>query len=189
MKRYHTSFLQVSGSGDIKLTKDGNVLLHEMQIQHPTASLIARAATAQDDVTGDGTTSNVLIIGELLKQADRYIQEGLHPRIVCEGFEKAKDIALKVLDNLKIPTTASETNPHQQRELLVHVAKTSLATKLSGEMADILTDIVVDAVLTIAKGSPDQLVDLHMIEIMEMQHKSDTDSKLIKGGGVEVWES
>ena len=49
-------------------------------------------------------------------------------------------------------------------------------------MADILTDIVVDAVLTIAKGSPDQLVDLHMIEIMEMQHKSDTDSKLIKVG-------
>ena len=61
----------VSGSGDIKITKDGNVLLHEMQIQHPTASLIARAATAQDDITGDGTTSNVLIIGELLKQADR----------------------------------------------------------------------------------------------------------------------
>jgi T-complex protein 1 subunit zeta len=48
------------------------VLLHEMQIQHPTASLIARAATAQDDITGDGTTSNVLIIGELLKQAERY---------------------------------------------------------------------------------------------------------------------
>ena len=62
------------------------------------------------------------------------------------------------------------------------MAKTSLATKLSAEMADILTDIVVDAVLTIAKGSPDQLVDLHMIEIMEMQHKSDTDSKLIKVG-------
>lgn len=171
----------VSGSGDIKLTKDGNVLLHEMQIQHPTASLIARAATAQDDVTGDGTTSNVLIIGELLKQADRYISEGLHPRIICEGFEKAKDIALKVLDNLKVSTAQNETNPHQQRELLVQVAKTSLATKLSGEMADILTDIVVDAVLTIAKGNPDQQVDLHMIEIMEMQHKSDTDSKLIKG--------
>ena len=53
-------------------------------------------------------------------------------------------------------------------------------------MADILTDIVVDAVLTIAKGNPDQLVDLHMIEIMEMQHKSDTDSKLIK---VQFWRS
>jgi T-complex protein 1 subunit zeta len=86
----------VSGAGDIKLTKDGNVLLNEMvnlifieiikkQIQNPTASMIARAATAQDDVTGDGTTSNVLLIGEFLKQADRYISEGLHPRIITEG--------------------------------------------------------------------------------------------------------
>ncbi|OWK02392.1 hypothetical protein Celaphus_00010282 [Cervus elaphus hippelaphus] len=65
----------VSGAGDIKLTKDGNVLLPEMQIQHPTASLIAKVATAQDDITGDGTTSNVLIIGELLKQADLYVSE------------------------------------------------------------------------------------------------------------------
>lgn len=70
-----TMKMLVSGSGDIKLTKDGNVLLHEMQIQHPTASLIARVATAQDDVTGDGTTSNVLLIGDMLKQADLYISE------------------------------------------------------------------------------------------------------------------
>ena len=70
-----TMKMLVSGAGDIKLTKDGNVLLHEMQIQHPTASLIAKVATAQDDITGDGTTSNVLIIGELLKQADLYISE------------------------------------------------------------------------------------------------------------------
>lgn len=71
------SFRLVSGAGDIKITKDGNVLLHEMQIQHPTASLIARASTAQDDATGDGTTSTVLLIGELLKQADIYISEGI----------------------------------------------------------------------------------------------------------------
>ena len=58
----------VGGAGQIKLTKDGRVLLHEMQIQHPTATMIARSATAQDDITGDGTTSAVLITGELLKQ-------------------------------------------------------------------------------------------------------------------------
>jgi len=63
----------VSGAGDIKLTKDGNVLLQEMQIQHPTASLIARTATAQDDITGDGTTSSVLLIGELLKQSEPFL--------------------------------------------------------------------------------------------------------------------
>ncbi|PKU28294.1 t-complex protein 1 subunit zeta [Limosa lapponica baueri] len=72
-----------------------------MQIQHPTASLIAKVATAQDDITGDGTTSNVLIIGELLKQADLYISEGLHPRIVAEGFEIAKEKALEVLEQVK----------------------------------------------------------------------------------------
>jgi len=65
----------VGGAGDIRLTKDGNVLLHEMQIQHPTAIMIARAATAQDDETGDGTTSTVLFTGELLKFAERYISD------------------------------------------------------------------------------------------------------------------
>jgi len=80
----------------IKLTKDGNVLLREMQIQNPTAVMIARAATAQDDICGDGTTSVVLLVGELMKQADRYIAEGLHPRIITDGFEIAKNEALKV---------------------------------------------------------------------------------------------
>lgn len=58
--------------------------------------MIARAATAQDDITGDGTTSVVLMVGELLKQADRYIQEGLHPRIITDGYETAKTETLKV---------------------------------------------------------------------------------------------
>ena len=59
--------------------------------------MIARAATAQDDITGDGTTSVVLMVGELLKQADRYISEGLHPRIITDGYEIAKTETLKVL--------------------------------------------------------------------------------------------
>jgi T-complex protein 1 subunit zeta len=70
-----------------------------MQIQNPTAVMIARAATAQDDICGDGTTSVVLLVGELLKQADRYISEGLHPRIITDGYEIAKTEALKVCAN------------------------------------------------------------------------------------------
>ncbi|XP_074641519.1 T-complex protein 1 subunit zeta-like [Tubulanus polymorphus] len=162
----------VSGSGDIKLTKDGNVLLHEMQIQHPTASLIARVATAQDDITGDGTTSNVLIIGELLKQADLYISEGLHPRLVTEGFELAKNKAIEVLDKLRV-------NVKMERDILINVARTSLRTKVHSDLADLLTEHVVDAVLAIQEeGKP---IDLHMVEIMEMQHKTDMDTKLIRG--------
>lgn len=116
-------FRLVSGAGDIKITKDGNVLLHEMQIQHPTASLIARASTAQDDMTGDGTTSTVLVIGELLKQADIYIAEGLHPRLLTEGFDKARAKALEVLESMKVPV---EIN----KESLTDVCRTSLRTKV-----------------------------------------------------------
>lgn len=58
--------------------------------------MIARAATAQDDITGDGTTSVVLLVGELLKQADRHLSEGLHPRVLTDGYEIAKAEALKV---------------------------------------------------------------------------------------------
>ena len=124
----------MSGAGEIKITKDGNVLLHEMQIQHPTASLIARTATAQDDVTGDGTTSSVLIIAELLKQADNYIAEGLHPRIIVEGFDLAKQKALEVLESVKVPCKAD-------RETLVQVARSSLATKLTPDLAEHLTEV------------------------------------------------
>ena len=112
----------VSGAGDIRLTKDGNVLLHEMQIQYPTASLIAKVATAQDDITGDGTTSNVLIIGELLKQADLYISEGLHPRIITEGFEAAKEKALQFLEQVNV-------SKEMDRETLIDVSRTSYELK------------------------------------------------------------
>jgi T-complex protein 1 subunit zeta len=86
----------VDGAGQIKMTKDGKVLLSEMQIQNPTAAMIAKTAVAQDDQVGDGTTSVVLLVGELLKQADRYISEGVHPTIIGEGFDLAKKEALEV---------------------------------------------------------------------------------------------
>jgi len=167
-----TMKMLVSGAGDIKLTKDGNVLLHEMQIQHPTASMIAKVATAQDDITGDGTTSNCLIIGELLKQADLYVSEGLHPRLATEGFEMAKKRALEVLDEIKVENT-------MERDILINVARTSLRTKVPKDLADHLTEIVVDAVLAVRReGKP---IDLHMVEIMEMTHKTDSDTKLVRG--------
>uniref|UniRef100_A0A8D0L2S8 Chaperonin containing TCP1 subunit 6B n=1 Tax=Sphenodon punctatus TaxID=8508 RepID=A0A8D0L2S8_SPHPU len=122
-----TMKMLVSGAGDIKLTKDGNVLLHEM---------------------------------------------GLHPRIVTEGFEAAKEKALEVLEQIKV-------TKEMDRETLIDVARTSLRTKVQIELADILTEAVVDSILAIQK--PDEPVDLYMVEIMEMKHKSETDTTLIRG--------
>lgn len=162
----------VDGAGGIKLTKDGSVLLKEMQIQNPTAVMIARAATAQDDICGDGTTSVVLMVGELLKQAERYISEGLHPRVITDGYEVAKTEALRFLDDFKLPKEVD-------RELLLSVARTSLSTKINNTLAEQLTPDIVDSVLAIFQ--PPEKPDLHMVEIMTMQHRTAADTQLIRG--------
>ena len=165
----------VGGAGQIKLTKDGNTLLHEMQIQHPTAALIARTATAQDDITGDGTTSTVLFCGELLKQAERYLAEGLHPRVVSDGFDLAKAHVLDFLDEFKV----KKPNAGTDRDLLVSVARTSLCTKLQEELAAQMVEIVADAILCIRQQ--DEPIDLHMVEIMHMVHQSASDTRFVPG--------
>ncbi|KAF8638017.1 hypothetical protein AX16_010649 [Volvariella volvacea WC 439] len=170
----------VDGAGQIKMTKDGKVLLSEMQIQNPTAAMIARTAVAQDDQVGDGTTSVVLLVGELLKQADRYISEGVHPTVIAEGFELAKKEALKFLDQFK-------RHVDLDRAMLINVANTSLATKLNATLAKQLAADVVDAVIAIRpppKGENDQWqqpIDLHMVEIMKMQHRTASETQLVRG--------
>ncbi|CCK67957.1 chaperonin-containing T-complex subunit CCT6 KNAG_0A02680 [Huiozyma naganishii CBS 8797] len=164
----------VDGAGNIKLTKDGKVLLTEMQIQSPTAVLIARAAAAQDEITGDGTTTVVCLVGELLRQAYRFIQEGVHPRVITDGFEIARRETLRFLDEFKV----RRDSPVGDREFLLQVAKSSLATKVGNELAQVLTPIVTDAVLSIAH---DGQLDLHMVEIMQMQHLSPQDTTFVRG--------
>uniref|UniRef100_A0A0D6R2E5 T-complex protein 1 subunit zeta n=1 Tax=Araucaria cunninghamii TaxID=56994 RepID=A0A0D6R2E5_ARACU len=166
----------VGGSGDIKLTKDGNTLLKEMQIQNPTAIMIARTAVAQDDISGDGTTSTVLFIGELMKQSERYISEGMHPRVLVDGVDIAKRATLEFLEKFKTPVLMGET---PDKEMLKMVARTTVRTKLYESLADQLTDIVVNAVLCIQK--PEEPIDLFMVEIMHMKHKFDVDTHLVEG--------
>jgi T-complex protein 1 subunit zeta len=164
----------LSAAGDIKLTKDGDVLLQEMQIQNPTAMMIARTALAQDGITGDGTTSIVLYIGELLKQAEWYLSEGTHARVLTEGWEVARKATLELLETFKIPINIED------RTLIKKVAHTSICTKISGNLANQLTEIVVEAVLSV-RGDGNEPIDLFMVEIMHMKHKFASDSRLIKG--------
>lgn len=126
-----------------------------------------------NDETGDGTTSTVLLIGELLKQAELSINEGLHPRVIVDGFDLAKKHCLQVLDRMKITKEATS------RSSLLSLARTALMTKVHPKIAERLTQICVDAVLAIQK--PDQPVDLFMVEIMQMQHRSEDDTTLVRG--------
>ncbi|CCE62387.1 hypothetical protein TPHA_0C02340 [Tetrapisispora phaffii CBS 4417] len=169
----------VDGAGNIKLTKDGKVLLTEMQIQSPTAVMIARAAAAQDEITGDGTTTVVCLVGELLKQAYRFVQEGVHPRIVTDGFEIARAETLKFLDEYKVSKLNDETD-EVDREFLLQVARSSLATKVKPELTEILSPIVTDAVLNV-QDKENKSLDLYMVETMQMQHLSPNDTVFVKG--------
>ncbi|KAH9061261.1 T-complex protein 1 zeta subunit [Lactarius vividus] len=166
----------VDGAGQIKMTKDGKVLLSEMQIQNPTCG------HDRANGVGDGTTSVVLLVGEMLKQADRFISEGVHPSVIAAGFDIAKKEALAFLDTFKQPSSLD-------RHTLISLAKTSLATKLSAALAQQLAESVVDAVMTIRPPAPpkdaaDQWrepIDLHMVEIMKMQHRTASETQLVRG--------
>ena len=168
----------VGGAGQIKITKDGAVLLQEMQIQHPTAAMIARAARAQDEETGDGTTSNVLFVAELMKLSERQIADGLHPRLIADGFNLARMEAMTFLESFKKPIDSTV-----DKMKLIDVARTSLRTKLPRQHADQLASIVVEAVDCIRTTSDSAQVplDLFMIEIMEMKERLTTESRLVRG--------
>ena len=106
--------------------------------------MIARASTAQDEMTGDGTTTNVLFIGELLKLSEQYLAEGLHPRMIVEGFDLGRTEVLKFLEEFKKPL-----DDKVDKELLQQVARTSLRTKIPENIAEKLVDICVESVTLI----------------------------------------
>ena len=123
----------------------------------------------------DGTTSAVLFTGELLKQAERYTSEGLHPRLITEGYEIAKDMVQDFLDGFASP----KPNIYNDRETIVNVVRSSLRTKLAVELADQMSETVVDAMMCISKDG--EAIDLHMVEVMTMQQRSGSDSCFING--------
>jgi T-complex protein 1 subunit zeta len=111
--------------------------------------------------------------GEFLRQAERYTSEGLHPRIITDGYDIARDAAIKFLDEFKVAAK-------YDRELLTSIASTSLKTKLDHELADGITEAIVDAIMCVATDD-DRPVDLNMIEVMTMERKMGTDSRFVNG--------
>lgn len=162
----------VGGAGDVQLTKDGRVLLKNLTIIHPTAMMISRTAIAQDDNCGDGTTSSIILIDGILKQCERRLAEGVHPRVLTTGLEDARDEALRFLEEFK-------TVQPIDRNLLLKIARTSLDTKLPTELVDQLTEIVTDAVLAIKRG--DEPINLFMVEQLTQMSKLASDTALIRG--------
>jgi len=125
----------------------------------------------------------VLLCGELLRQAERYVSEGLHPRVITDGFDIARDATIQFLEDFKV--NVSGRNMVGDRDLLRCIASTSLNTKLDQKLAHKITEAVVDAIQCIypdIKGeNQSRPIDLNMVEVMSMQRRMGTDSRFVNG--------
>jgi len=166
----------VDSLGDVTITSDGRTILDEIEVEHPAAKMMVEVAKTQDDEVGDGTTTSVIVAGELLSKAEELIDKNVHPTVIIDGYRKAADKALEVLEKIAIPVDPKD------KEALKKVAMTSMASKIVSENKGQLADIVVDAVLYVArKVGEEYRVDLDDIMVEKKPGESVTGTKLIKG--------
>lgn len=144
----------VSSIGDVTITNDGATILKEVDIEHPAAKMMVEVAKSVDNEVGDGTTSAVVLAGALIEKAEELISKEVHPTVIVEGYQMASERAIEFLRDAA--TKLNDPAGEKDKETLLTVAKTSMASKLvSGESAD-LAKIVVQAVLNVAEERIDE---------------------------------
>ncbi len=166
----------VDSFGDVTITSDGRTILDEMDIQHPAAKMMVEVAKAQDNEAGDGTTSAVIIAGELLSKAEELIDKNIHPTIIIDGYKKAAEKALETLEKIAMPVDLKTP------EYLKKAAITAMASKLVAEYKEYLADIAVKAMLAVAeKTGKTYKVDVDDVKVEKKTGESLGDTSLING--------
>ncbi len=166
----------VDSFGDVTITSDGRTILDEMDVQHPVAKMMVEVAKTQDQEVGDGTTSAVVVAGELLRLAQELMDKQVHPTVVIDGYREASTRALERLEEIAIPVDPED------KGYLKKVAMTSMASKLVAGNKDELSDIAVSAILHVAKKEGDGMrADLDDIMVEKQPGESLTDTKLVEG--------
>ena len=165
----------VDSMGDVVITNDGATILKEMDIEHPAAKMIIEVAKTQEQHCFDGTTTAVVLSGELLKRSEDLIEQNVHPTVICEGFRLAAEKAVELLESHGIATKNDDS-------VLMEVAKTALTGKSAGAVKSFMADICVRSVNAVGIIEADQrLVDLSDIKVEKRQGGSIKDSTLIDG--------
>ena len=165
----------VDSMGDVVITNDGATILKEMDIDHPAAKMIIEVAKTQEQHCYDGTTSAVVLSGELLKRSEDLIEQNVHPTVICEGFRLAAEKAVELLEGHGIATDNDDA-------VLTEVAKTALTGKSAGAVKSFMADICVRSVNAVGVIEDDErIVDLGDIKVEKRQGGSIKDSTLIDG--------
>ena len=166
----------VDSFGDVTITSDGRTILDEMDIQHPAAKMMVEVAKTQDNEAGDGTTTAVIIAGELLNKAEELIEKNVHPTIIIDGYKKASEKALEILEKMAIPVDLNT------QEYMKKAAMTSMASKLVAEHREYLADLAVKSILQVAEKQGDSYkVDVDDVKVEKKAGESIRETKLIQG--------
>ena len=166
----------VDSLGDVVITNDGVTILKEIDVEHPAAKMIIEVAKTQDNEVGDGTTTAVVLAGELLKRAEELLDQDIHPSIIARGYRLAASKALEVLDSIAIDIDV------ENEETLKKIASTAVTGKHSEYALDHLASIVVEAVKRVAEKVDGRYkVDEDNIKIEKRQGGNVADTKLVNG--------
>jgi thermosome len=160
----------VDGLGDIVVTNDGVTILKEMDIEHPAAKMLVEVAKTQEDEVGDGTTTAVIIAGELLKKSEGLLDSDIHPTIIAMGYRKAAEKAQEILDEIAIDDVDSE--------ILLKVAMTAMTGKGTEAAREPLAKLIVEAVEAVEE---DGVVDTDNIKIEKKDGAVVEESSLVEG--------
>jgi len=166
----------VDSMGDVIVTNDGVTILEEMNIEHPSAKMLVEIAKTQEDEVGDGTTTAVVLAGELLKKAEDLLDQEIHPTVIAKGYRMAAEKAREILNSIAENVSDNDNN------LLNMIAITAMTGKGAEASKDILSDLVVKGVKRITTKSKDGIqVDKDDIKIEKKIGGSVEDSRLIDG--------
>jgi thermosome len=181
----------VDSFGDVTVTSDGRTILDEMDVQHPAAKMLVEVAKAQDNEAGDGTTSAVIIAGELLNRAEELIDKNVHPTIIIDGYRKAAEKALETLEKIAIKIDLTKETSSSERKYiggfnvqgyLAKAAMTSMASKLIADYKEYFASLAVKAMLEVAqKEGKTWKVDVEDVKVEKKTGESLGDTSLING--------
>ncbi len=163
--------------GDVVITNDGATILKEIDVQHPAAKMMVEVAKTQDSEVGDGTTTSVILAGELLKRAKKLLEQKIHPTVITEGFRKASEKAIEILDKMSIKSGIDD------KIGLKNAAMTCMSSKLVSESKEQLAQICMNAIEAIAEkdDNGNWVADIEKVQIQKKAGESIDDTSLIKG--------
>lgn len=162
----------VDASGDVIVTNDGVTILKEMGIEHPAAKMIVEIAKTQESEIGDGTTTAVVLAGELLKRAEELLDQEIHPTVIARGYRLAAEKALEFLEQIAVKVTV------ENKDILHSIAETAMTGKGAESAKKLLSELTVKAILKVKNANK---IDRYSIRIEKQVGGSVEDSELIEG--------